>query len=169
MQNGCVLGGLGAGVAVLLSPSPTHHPTHAQGHPCLCRVGDHPLVRVSLFPPLEGALQPGSTIAGALEFTHLSAPDLGHPPAAARTSGAGDGTPPAAPAAAPRCMQVLVLLETEESVQEEQRGSSKGSGVIRRVWDEQLEVTADVACSNFLFTLPPDSPATFSTPLVQLK
>ena len=34
----------------------------------VCRVGDQPLVRVALHPPLEGQLQLGSTIAGTLDL-----------------------------------------------------------------------------------------------------
>ena len=33
-----------------------------------CRVGDQPLVRLALHPPLEGRLQLGATIAGTLDF-----------------------------------------------------------------------------------------------------
>ena len=65
-------------------PSGVHLPLGA------CRIGDQPLVRVSLHPPLEGSLQPGSTLAGTLDFSHAVPADGGQP-------GAGP---------TPRCMQV---------------------------------------------------------------
>jgi hypothetical protein len=47
-------------------------------------------------------------------------------------------------------------------------GGSSGSA-IRRVYDEHAEVTADTACTHFLFTIPPDASASFQTPLLQLR
>jgi hypothetical protein len=71
---------------------------------------------------------------------------------------------------------VLILLETEELVEAAWRrpmqgGGSGGAGAggIRRVFDEQLEVAADTACTHFIFTIPPDAAASFKTPLVQLR
>jgi hypothetical protein len=66
-----------------------------------------------------------------------------------------------------RCMQVTVSLETEEAVEAAWRG--KGGGGLRRVLEEQCEVTADTACTHFLFSLPRDATPTFQTPLVSLK
>ena len=65
-------------------PSGVHLPLGA------CRIGDQPLVRVSLHPPLEGSLQPGSTLAGTLDFSQAVPADGGQ-------AGAGP---------TPRCMQV---------------------------------------------------------------
>lgn len=62
-----------------------------------CRIGEQPLVRVTLHPPLEGSLQPGATLAGTLDFSQ--------PAAAAQRTAAGGGSSSAAPHA-PRCMQV---------------------------------------------------------------
>ena len=72
----------------------------------LCRVGEHPLVRVSLHPPLEGQLQLGSTLAGTLDFRFSQS--------AAQQD-----------AAAPKCVQVVVMLETEERVQDQWQARSK--------------------------------------------
>lgn len=44
-----------------------------------------------------------------------------------------------------------------------------GSGAIRRVYDEHLELTGDTACTHFVFTIPPEAAATFQTPLLQLR
>ena len=71
-----------------------------------CRVGEHPLVRVSLHPPLEGQLQLGSTLAGTLDFRFSQS-------AAQQDS------------AAPKCVQVVVMLETEERVQDQWQAPSK--------------------------------------------
>lgn len=66
---------------------------------------------------------------------------------------------------------MLILLETEEVVEAPWRRQvqSSGTGAIRRVYDEHLEVTADTSCTHFLFTIPPDAAASFQTPLVQLR
>lgn len=67
--------------------------------------------------------------------------------------------------------QVLILLETEEVVEQPWRRQVKGggSGAIRRVFDEHLELTADTGCTHFVFSLPPDASASFATPLLQLR
>lgn len=44
-----------------------------------------------------------------------------------------------------------------------------GGGVIRRVHEEHLELTGDTGCTHFLFTIPPDAPPSFQTPLMQLR
>ena len=78
-------------------------------------------------------------------------------------------------------LQVLILLETEEVVEQPWRRQVQGGGggaaanggssgsAIRRVYDEHVEVTADTACTHFLFTIPPDAAASFQTPLLQLR
>lgn len=67
--------------------------------------------------------------------------------------------------------QVLILLETEEIVEQPWRRPVQGggTGAIRRVYDEHLELTADTGCTHFLFTIPPDASASFHTPLLQLR
>lgn len=129
------------------------------------RIGAHPLVRVSLHLPLEGALQPGATVGVTLEFARPGAQcQLHNVAAAARAGATGSGS---LQAPTPRCMQVLVLLETEETVEAPWR--PKGAGGIRRVWDEHSEVTGDTVSTHLLFTLPPDAAPSFATPLVQLR
>jgi hypothetical protein len=69
-------------------------------------------------------------------------------------------------------VQVLILLETEERLAAQWRPAGKagaGPGVIRRVYEEQLDLTADVSSMHFVFTVPPGSQANFSTPLLQLQ
>ena len=40
---------------------------------------------------------------------------------------------------------------------------------IRRIWDEQVEATPNATCSHFVFSVPPDATASFSTPLVAMR
>lgn len=78
-------------------------------------MGDHPLVRLALHPPLEGRLQLGATIAGTLDFRFSQE-------AAQQSS------------EAPKCVQVVVMLESEELVQDRwQAPSKRQAGPIRRV------------------------------------
>ena len=67
-----------------------------------CRVGDHPLARVSLHPPLEGYLQPGAALAGTVDLR--------------QSHDAAESQPNA-----PKCVAVAVTLETEERVEESWR------------------------------------------------
>ena len=79
------------------------------------RVGEHPLVRVALHPPLEGRLQLGATIAGTLDFRFSQE-------AAQQSS------------AAPKCVQVVVMLESEEVVEDRwQAPSKRQAGPVRKV------------------------------------
>ena len=128
------------------------------------RIGSQPLVRVSIHPPLEGMLHPGATLGATLEFSRPPTPP--QPEQQGSTAGGGGGAA-GPPARAPRCMHVLVLLETEEAVEAPWR--PKNSAGIRRVWDEHSEVTGDAACSHFMFTVPTEAAPTFQTPLVQLR
>ncbi len=131
------------------------------------RIGDAPLVRVSVHPPLMGPLQPGTTVTGTLEF----------PTPSTRTTAADGGS-------LLRCMQVSVMLETEESVESMWKPAGKGAtilssggggggnstgGSLRKLLEEQIEVTADTSCTNFVFSLPRDATPTFQTPLVSLR
>lgn len=130
------------------------------------RIGDAPLVRVCVHPPLMGPLQPGATLAGTLEFPDDSEPLPG---------GAPLGPPGTVPGSKLRCMQVSVMLETEEAVDASWRPAGKGSSAggggtpLRRVLEEQVEVTADTACTHFVFSLPRDATPTFHTSLVGLR
>ena len=96
----------------------------------VCRVGDQPLVRLALHPPLEGRLQLGATIAGTLDFRFSQE--------AAQQSGA-----------APKCVQVVVMLETEELVQDRwQAPSKRQTGPVRKVGSD---ATPCMRCSCRLF------------------
>ena len=78
-------------------------------------MGEQPLVRVALHPPLEGRLQLGATIAGTLDFRFSQE-------AAQQSS------------AAPKCVQVVVMLESEEVVQDRwQAPSKRQAGPVRKV------------------------------------
>ena len=138
------------------------------------RIGDAPLVRVCVHPPLMGPLQPGAILAGTLEFFDdsepLPLPGVGGGGSSGAT--AGVGLNPSSRKL--RCMQVSVMLETEEAVDAAWKpggkgGSAGGSAPLRRVLEEQMEVTADTACTHFVFSLPRDATPTFHTPLVGLK
>lgn len=88
---------------------------HTEDTHCCYRVGNHSLVRISLHPPLEGQLQPGSTLAGTLDFRFSQA-------------AAQEDT------AAPKCVQVVIMLETEERVQDQWQAPSKRQAApIRKV------------------------------------
>ncbi|GAB4820682.1 hypothetical protein N2152v2_007728 [Parachlorella kessleri] len=126
------------------------------------RIGEHAIARVSLHPPPEGALYPGATLGGTLELLHPDGPASDSGKEADRQAGA-------AAAGVPRCMQVLILLETEERLAPQWRPAGKAGNVIRRVYEEQLDLTADIASTHFVFTVPPGSQANFSTPLLQLQ
>ncbi|DBB14851.1 hypothetical protein WJX82_007806 [Trebouxia sp. C0006] len=115
------------------------------------KVGDQPLVRLALHPPLEGRLQLGATIAGTLDFRFSQE-------AAQQSS------------AAPNCAQVVVMLETEEVVQDRwQAPSKRQTGPVRKVYDEHQELTANTILTHFMFSLPFEECPTFSTHLVQHK
>ncbi|KAK9833370.1 hypothetical protein WJX84_010908 [Apatococcus fuscideae] len=110
------------------------------------------LAKLQLHPPLEGCLQPGATLAGLLDFRLAR-------DAAARSP------------AAPSCLQVIVLLETEECVGQEWRPASRKSSYpsIRKVYDEHQELTPDTLLTHFMFSLPMDAPASFANPVLSLR
>ncbi|KAK9844480.1 hypothetical protein WJX74_003029 [Apatococcus lobatus] len=116
------------------------------------RFGAGMLAKLQLHPPLEGCLQPGATLAGLLDFRLAR-------DAAARSP------------AAPSCLQVIVLLETEECVGQEWRPASRKSSYpsIRKVYDEHQELTPDTLLTHFMFSLPMDAPASFANPVLSLR
>ena len=71
--------------------------------------------------------------------------------------------------------QVLVTLETEEVIAPKHTAAASAAsaaevhGTIRKVHDECAEVTAHLAESHFLFSVPPDAEVSFSTPLVAVR
>ena len=81
-----------------------------------CRVGEHPLVRLALHPPLEGRLQLGATLAGTLDFRFSQE-------AAQQSS------------SAPRCVQLVAMLESQEVVPPTCQPLTKRlPGPVRKVW-----------------------------------
>lgn len=115
------------------------------------KVGEHPLVRLALHPPLEGRLQLGATIAGTLDFRYSQE-------AAQQSS------------AAPKCVQVVVMLESEEIVQDRWQAPGKRQvGPVRKVYDEHQELTPNTLLTHFMFSLPFEECPTFATHLVQHK
>lgn len=78
-------------------------------------MGDFPIGTVSLHAPMDGYIQPGSTLAGTVDLR--SSQD-----AAAKQ------------AEAPKCISLLVTLETEERVSHQwQQPRRSGNDVIRKV------------------------------------
>ena len=114
---------------------------------------------VSLHPPIEGSLHPGATLAGTLDFSVQQQQQAG----GGGGGGGGEG--------GLRCSEVLIMLETEESEAEAWRPPAKPAAAapIRRIWDEQVEATPNATCSHFVFSVPPDATASFSTPLVAMR
>ncbi|KAL3158772.1 hypothetical protein ABBQ32_011500 [Trebouxia sp. C0010 RCD-2024] len=113
------------------------------------KVGDHPLVRLALHPPLEGRLQLGATIAGTLDFRFSQE-------AAQQSS------------AAPKCVQVVIMLESEEVVEDRWGAAGKRQvGSVRKVHDEHQELTPNTLLTHFMFSLPFAECPTFSTHLMQ--
>lgn len=111
------------------------------------RIGERRLVTVAVYPPPGEGLHPGSTVGGTLSFHkhHSRSPD-------------GEDM---------QCMKVQILLETEETVEPEWQ--AKTSGVIRKVHDEHFEITWDMTSTSFLFSIPEQGPANFSTSLVTVR
>ena len=86
-------------------------------------MGDFPIGKVSLHPPLDGYVQPGSTLAGTIDLRASQ-------DAAAKR------------AEAPKCVSLVVSLETEERVAEQWRQPARrpGSEVVRKVGAELLRL-----------------------------
>ncbi|CAL8463947.1 g3482 [Coccomyxa elongata] len=142
--------GVSTGRHMLMSPTT---PGEAALRSYNLRVGDAALVRVALHAPSDGHVALGSVLSGTLDF---------------RASQEAAALNPEAP----RCIQVAVLLETEEVVSERWRSNSSGrqpSSSIRKVWGEHMEITADLVLTHFIFSLPADAPASFATHLVSLR
>ncbi|KAK9918728.1 hypothetical protein WJX75_006323 [Coccomyxa subellipsoidea] len=130
-----------------------HTPGEAALRSYNLRVGDAALVRVALHAPSDGHVALGSVLSGTLDF---------------RASQEAAALNPEAP----RCVQVAVLLETEEVVNERWRSSSAArqqNSSIRKVWGEHVEITAGLVLTHFMFSLPADAPASFATHTVSLR
>lgn len=127
------------------------------------RLGNAPLVRVNLAPPLEGVLCPGSAVAGTLDFSASYADTT------SMSDSQKKGT------RITKCIQAQVSLESEETVQpkwqkKKNASSSSGGGVaFRSVHDELFEVTTDTKLTSFVFSLPQDSLPGFTCSLISLR
>ena len=142
------------------------------------RMNDAPLVTVCVHAPSSGPLQPGSIVSGTLEF---SSPSPSSTTTTTTNDDGGDyeneGGTTATTTTTLRCLQVHVMLETEELVDSRWRLQSKKGGAaalhhaaaLRKVLEEHMEVSADAACTNFVFSIPRDVAPTFHTPLVSLR
>lgn len=140
---------LGSAVDSPLANATPSQPLDIQGHRSYnLRVGDRPLVRLSLHSPLFGEVTLGGTINGAIDMRASHEAALQDP-------------------AAPKCVQVVVLLETEEWVQNKWRGPH--TSVTRKVYDEHQELTPDLLLTHFILSLPVDACPSFATPLVSLR
>ncbi|KAI8475558.1 MAG: hypothetical protein J3K34DRAFT_517367 [Monoraphidium minutum] len=120
------------------------------------RAGDHPLVRVTLQPPMDAPLQPGAALGVFLDLRAAHGPG-------------------ADPSVQPTCLQVAVLLQSEEEVNAPyaHRGPKPGSGAEpgpvcagRTLYAEQSQVTAHLLTGQFTFSIPPNAHPSFRTPLV---
>ena len=147
------------------------------------RIGDAPLVRLCVHPPLMGPLQPGATVAVTLEFPPLIPPPS--TPASTLLNGLktqeSSSSTNTTTTSRLKCIQVSITLETEECVEAIWRPSGKGAeaatavsggggaATLRRVLEEHVEATIDAACTHFVFSLPRDITPTFQTPLVSLR
>ncbi len=79
------------------------------------RVGESPLAKVSLHPPLEGYLQPGAALAGTVDLR--------------QSHDAAELQP-----GAPKCVAVAITLETEERVEETWRQTRRpATDTVRKV------------------------------------
>eukprot|EP00898_Chlorokybus_atmophyticus_P000634 jgi/Chlat1/1571/Chrsp123S00081 len=108
------------------------------------RLGEHPLVRFSLSNPSAVYLL-GDTVSGILDFS---------------CSRKG---------AVVQCQQVTVTLETEEIIAPEHLHRSIQSGSIRKVHTEFQELCTDTLITNFIFTVPIDATAAFTSSLASFR
>lgn len=133
------------------------------------RTGPHQVARISVQPPLEGVLRPGATLGGTIEFpNHIP---LAPQPDQLKKQGEESEDEEERSDPPPRCIQLSLMLESEETVSTTWRPSGKAGapGLLRRLHDEQIDATANLGCTSFMFTLPQDATPTFQTQLLSLK
>lgn len=131
--------------AKALSSSPNHKAYN------LC-LGDEKLVHFSLNPGLSQELHPGATFGGILDFHE------GLSYSSQESSKIQK-----------RCMSVNILLESEEEIEHVWLPPSlktREKCVIRKMYCEHMEITSDILVTNFVFSVPPNAPGTFRTPLI---
>ncbi|GLT94226.1 hypothetical protein SLE2022_119790 [Rubroshorea leprosula] len=69
-----------------------------------------------------------------------------------------------------RCLEVLITLETSETISRHfAHPSRKNSPTITKVQSDHHEIVADVVQTSFLFSIPMDGPMSFSTPHVSVQ
>jgi hypothetical protein len=156
-------------------PTPSGPPPPRAAHYAV-RCGDTPLVRVQLRRPGPSCAA-GGTLAGTLDFwaSHGEGGDRAGGGAPAEEA---SGAPKAAPL---RCVAVAISLDTEERVASSRAVAPRRAAAapqplpaaaaaapvpaghtLRRVRDEAAEVTADVLCTSFAFSVPADAPPSFT-------
>ncbi|XP_024544901.1 uncharacterized protein LOC9644561 [Selaginella moellendorffii] len=118
-------------------------PGHVKGKAYNIRLGNQVLVRISPKNP-DAVHYFGDTIAGVISFPEES-----------------DSR---------KCLEVSVVLEIREVLNVlHLHPSRKNSQVISKIQSEYHEVVADVSQTHFLFSIPLDGPASFSTPHVTVQ
>ncbi|EFJ38360.1 hypothetical protein SELMODRAFT_73467 [Selaginella moellendorffii] len=116
---------------------------HVKGKAYNIRLGNQVLVRISPKNP-DAVHYFGDTIAGVISFPEES-----------------DSR---------KCLEVSVVLEIREVLNVlHLHPSRKNSQVISKIQSEYHEVVADVSQTHFLFSIPLDGPASFSTPHVTVQ
>ncbi|KAK9814302.1 hypothetical protein WJX72_003654 [[Myrmecia] bisecta] len=138
---------------LLAAPSPSYAGDNSLSRSFALRIGASPLVRLGVHEPLDGPLRLGSTLAGTLDFRASHEAAILHQQS-------------------PKCAQVIILLETEECVcspWQVARRAHAAPGLVRKVYDEHQELTMDTLLSHFIFSIPYDAPASFSTELLNLR
>ena len=143
------------------------------------RVGDRPLLRVSLARPggtaaLAAAPPTATTAAAAARDARVPEGQViapGHTLAVLLDLACADHVTGDGASAALRCLQVEASLETEETVRDLGGGGGGASASpptshapVRRVWDEWSEVTVDAQSSHLTFSVPADATPSFQTP-----
>lgn len=69
-----------------------------------------------------------------------------------------------------RCLEVLITLETSETINRRfVHPSRRNSPTITKIQSDHHEVVADLVQTSFLFSIPMDGPMSFSTPYVSVQ
>ncbi|KAL3695876.1 hypothetical protein R1sor_009952 [Riccia sorocarpa] len=126
-----------------LSPPSSPSMRYLRGKTYNIRINDQVLVRFAPRNP-DSTYYFGDTVSGTLTFL--------------REEGAR------------RCLEVSVVLETREILNPSYlHPSRKNSSVISKVQSEYFETVCDMLNSHFIFSVPLDGPASFSTPLISVQ
>ncbi|BBN02157.1 RAB6A-GEF complex partner protein 2 [Marchantia polymorpha subsp. ruderalis] len=126
-----------------LSPPSSPSMKYLRGKTYNIRINDQVLVRFGPRNP-HSTYYFGDTVSGTLSFL--------------REEGAR------------RCLEVSAVLETREILNPSYlHPSRKNSSVISKVQSEYFETVCDMLNSHFIFSVPLDGPASFSTPLISVQ